>query len=116
MADILWPATLPQAPATFSQAPTGNTAIRTQPDDGPAKSRRRFTKAVIHGSMGWLLSIEQWRIFDNFYKVTCNEGTSFFVMNHPWYGEPRKFRILPTPKSSANGTMAVDVSCEWGLF
>lgn len=116
MADILWPSTLPQAPASFSQARTANNVLRTQPDDGPAKMRRRYTKAPTQGSMSWTFTLEQWAIFEQFYEVTCNMGTSFFVMNHPWYGATRKFRIIKPPAASANGTLAVDVQVQWELF
>ena len=116
MADILWPATLPQAPASFSQARNASAVIRTQPDDGPAKMRRRFTKAVVQGSMSFTLTIAQWLILEDFYEDDLNMGTQFFVMNHPWYGEPRKFRITKPHSSTAEGSLAVNVSMDWELF
>jgi hypothetical protein len=116
MADILWPATLPQAPATFSQARSGSSVLRTQPDDGPAKMRRRFTKSVKQGSMSFVLTLAQWNILEAFYETDLNEGTQFFVMNHPWYNAPRKFRITKPYNSSAEGSLAVNVSMDWELF
>lgn len=116
MADILWPATLPQAPASFSQARTPNSVIRTSPDDGPVKMRRRFTKATIQGSMSFTLTIAQWLILETFYETTLNMGTQFFVMDHPWYGQPRKFRIMKPHSSTAEGALAVNVSMDWELF
>lgn len=116
MADILWPTTLPQAPATFSQARTGNNLLRTQPDDGPAKTRRRFTKPVIQGSMSFTMSIAQWNILETFFATTLNEGTQFFVMTHPWYGASRKFRVTKPYSSAAEGSLYVTVTMDWELF
>lgn len=106
---VNWPATLPQQPASYSEEPQSIT-IRTQPDSGPSKSRKRFTKPKRTAQMSFLLTLEQWAIFDTFYYTTLDGGA--FPMNfvHPWTGVSKEMMISKEPSSADDGPLAVRVS------
>lgn len=116
MAAQTWPATLPQGPASFELGePEGNT-IRTTPDNGPTKSRRRFTKQVTKGTMSFMLTIPQYQTFKDFYRNNLNFGTQRFNFFHPWDQVIQEFKMTSEPKYSAEGTLAVNVSFSWEVF
>ena len=116
MATQTWPVTLPVGPQSFQQQPDESGVIRTQPDNGPVKMRRRFTKIPVRGTMAFTMSIAQRNIFKNFYENQLNWGTERFNFFHPWDQVVRDFRITKPYSESANGPLAVDISIEFELF
>lgn len=116
MATQTWPATLSQAPASFTAGEPEQNTIRTAPDNGPSKMRRRFTKSVTQGSMSFTFTLEQYATFVAFYEGALNFGTERFNFRHPWEGVMREFRIISAPKYTAEGFIAVGCSFNWELF
>lgn len=116
MATQTWPATLPVGPQSFDQAKDATGVIRTSPDNGPVKMRRRFTKIPVRGSMSFVMSIAQRNIFNSFYETQLNMGTERFNFFHPWDQVVRDFRITAMPRESASGPLAVAISVEFELF
>lgn len=106
---VAWPDTLPQAPASFSDTRKPVT-IRTQSDNGPAKVRRRFTKAVRKATLGFLLTIEQANILDAFYANDLNSGTVQMIFRHPWTGLDTPMWIVTEPAGQDSGPLAVQVT------
>ena len=116
MAAQTWPDALPVGPESYSESTDDSMVIRTQPDNGPVKMRRRFTKAAVRGTMSFTMSIAQRAIFKDFHSANLNYGTERFNFLHPWEGTMREFRITSQPKYSSNGPMAVTVSVDFELF
>ncbi len=116
MASQTWPATLPQGPTTFSEGNRDSILISTQTDSGPDKVRRRFTKPVVEGQMGFLLTLQQRKILKDFHEKNLNMGTERFNFFHPWDQVMREFRIVGQPKYAAEGPLAVSVTLSFQLY
>lgn len=106
---INWPSTLPQQPTSYTEDAAPIT-IRSQPDSGPSKSRKRFTKAKRRGQMSFLLTLQQWAIFDTFYFTTLDGGAIAMNFVHPWTGQTKEMMISKEPSSADDGPLAVRVS------
>lgn len=95
-----WPLTLPQSPliSGFELIKRPNT-IRSDVDVGRAKVRRRYTKKMEDMQCSFLMTQEQWNIFDAFFETTLNGGVNTFNFTHPWTGETLELRSADAPKS-----------------
>lgn len=110
-----WPATLPQAPASWSEQARSN-VVRTQPDSGPVKRRRRFTKAMKSARMDFLLTIEQRDTLKTFFETTLDDGLSSFTFTHPWSADSKTMWFAEPPTEAAEGALLVRVSCQVEFF
>lgn len=108
MATQLWPSTLPVNPANYSEQKQPVT-IHSQPDSGPRKSRRRFTKPVVKGQAEYLMTNEQAVILDNFWEDTMDAGAQKVWFLHPWRNVYVEARIPEAPTFAAEGPLAVTV-------
>lgn len=106
---IDWPSTLPQQPTNFTQDAEPMT-IRSQPDSGPSKSRKRFTKPKRTAEMSFLMTLAQWEIMDAFYFTTLDGGATSMNFVHPWTGVSKEMYITKEPKYADDGPLAVRVS------
>lgn len=86
MPDV-WPASLPQRLERegHSQGPADN-RIKSQPETGPAKRRRRSTAAVKPLSGRMTMSAAQFTAFETFYEMTLAEGALPFTFPDPMGG------------------------------
>lgn len=83
MASIVWPAGLPQRPLLASLRESFPTiAIRSQPDSGPPKARRRFTAGVRPWHVELSLSRDQVALLDEFHQSTTAGGSLPFEWVH----------------------------------
>jgi len=115
MAAVNWPITLPQAPASFNETKAKNT-ITTEPDTGPSKTRRRFTKAKKTANMTFMLTIEQYNILDAFYANEMLDGTVGVNFLHPWRQQMVEMRMPEPPSASNEGNLGVNVTCKVEYF
>jgi hypothetical protein len=106
---VAWPSTLPTFPAKYGEQKQPIT-IRTQPESGPSKSRRRFTKAITKGSMSFLLTNAQAVILDNFWTTQMQSGAVKVTMLHPWRNTPVDMLIPEAPNFSDDGPLNVSVT------
>lgn len=112
---VAWPATLPAAPASFG-AKAGPVTVRTQPDSGPVKSRRRFTKALYKGRMGFTLTNAQGQILDDFYTDDLQSGAVQMIFTHPWTGVATNMTITGAPDIVSDGPLNVQATFEVEYF
>jgi hypothetical protein len=103
---IAWPATLPENPSGYSEK-AGRNTIRTPPDSGPAKSRRRFTKSVKTGRMEFFLTLDQMATMKTFYETTLKDGSLSMDFNHPWTGVLTEMYITEPPDFNSDGPLMV---------
>lgn len=94
----------------------GDSTIRSDMDVGPAKVRRRITKAVDSITCSITLkTASEYSAFEYFYKTTLNGGVNQFAFNHPITGVQTDFRISKTPSFRPLGGSVFQVSMEWEI-
>lgn len=94
-----WPGSLPQKPLSNYSETTGVLVIRTQPDVGPAKMRRRGQRPDTL-SVQYDMSTAQVETLRAFVQDTLM-GTTRFEFPHPRTGSVVEVRIVP----QGDGTM-----------
>lgn len=112
---VNWPDTLPQFPGSWSEKPASNT-ISSEPDTGPTKTRRRFTKAKRTVTFSYLLTIAQYLILDDFYRNTMKDGLVSVTLTHPWTQQPVTLHFKDTPSYSNQDALGVSVSISAEIF
>lgn len=110
---ISWPATLPVSPLLDGFIETvPETIIRTDMDQGPAKTRQRTTAGVRYFKMDFMLTKAQTSIFDGFYLNDINGGASAFDFIHPRTGETLSLRLKSVPQYMAQNAKYFRVRLE----
>ena len=114
MATIVWPTTLPRALRADSYTEVlAEGTIRTEMDEGPAKVRALPTRDYDKVSGNILVTIAQWALLRDFYKVTTKGGVLPFewveMTDHSItvdyrFTEPPSIR--PLEKESTKGLLA----------
>lgn len=89
----VWPTSLPQKPLTNYSENTGVLVIRTQPDAGPAKLRRRGQRPD-NLSVQYNMSTSQVETLRGFIQDTLR-GTTRFGYTHPRTGQVVEVRVVP---------------------
>ena len=99
-----WPGTLPQnfSADGYDESPPDN-VIRSQPDTGPAKIRRRTTANVRPYKTTLRFTAAQMTTFETFYVTTLVSGSLAFDWNEPRSGSVKSFRFVSPPKYQARG-------------
>ena len=89
----IWPPTLPQMPLSNYSETTGVLVIRTQPDVGPAKMRRRGQRPDVL-NVQYDMSTAQVETLRSFIQDTLR-GTTRFGYTHPRTGQVVEVRVVP---------------------
>ena len=89
----IWPTSLPQRPLDSYSETTGVMIIRTQPDLGPAKQRRRAQRPDTL-NVQFNMSTAQCEILRAFIQDTLR-GTTRFGFTHPRTLEVVEVRVVP---------------------
>ena len=106
MAAIDLPSTLPQHPLSDGYSEVAQDgAIRSAPDSGAAKIRRRFTAIATYYGVRYQLTTTEKGYLDTFYRTTTRGGTLRFDWPHP-DGTTVEARFRSPPKFAA---LEVDV-------
>lgn len=94
MADQTWPESLPQRPLvnSYEEKPP-KTAMHTEMDSGPPKSRRRYTAQPRPIRMRFLMDSDQLETFDEFFNETIKGGALKFNFPEPRTQTIREFKI-----------------------
>lgn len=90
---VIWPTSLPQMPLDNYSETLGVLVIRTQPDIGPAKMRRRGQRPDTL-NVSYNMSTAQVEILRAFVQDTLS-GTMRFGYTHPRTGTVVEARIIP---------------------
>lgn len=90
---VIWPPSLPQRPLSNYSEKSGVMVIRTQPELGPAKQRRRAQRPDTL-SLQFDMSTAQCEILRSFIQDTLR-GTMRFGFTHPRTLEVVEVRIVP---------------------
>ena len=110
---VTWPMTLPPAPLLegFVER-TSETVIRTDMDQGPAKTRRRTTAGTREFQMTFIMTKNEIATFDDFFLNDINGGASSFDFIHPRTGETLNLRLKNPPEYQAQNTNYFRISLE----
>jgi hypothetical protein len=112
-----WPDALPQAPliSAYDESPP-DTALRTQMDAGPAKTRQRFTGGVRPVTWGMVLGVTETEILDEFYTQAVFGGTASFVLIDPRTKIEKSWRFTGPPKYTALSGDMFSVKCQMEMM
>ncbi len=112
MPNASWPGTLPSyALEGGYQERFQDQTIESQMDTGPAKIRRRFTKAIRFFSITMLMTPSQVDTFETFWNTTLKGGSLPFDWLHPRTRAAMSFRFRkPAPSYTVIGGTNVQVS------
>lgn len=118
MADIDWPAGLPQRPSwTNYQETPPNLVVRTQMDSGPPKVRRRFTAGVRPFKCGFdVLTATEIATLDDFFLNTTGGGALRFNWIHPRTGVAAELRFVSAPAYTAIGGLSYSVTMDMEIL
>lgn len=75
---ITWPPTLPLPTVDGFGVQPGDAILRTDMEAGLARQRRRFTAVPSIISVRWLMTRNQFAVFEAWYKFYAKEGAAFF--------------------------------------
>jgi len=75
---ITWPTTLPLPTVDGYGVQPGDAILRTDMEAGLARQRRRFTSVPSIISVRWLMTRNQFAVFEAWYKKYAKEGAEFF--------------------------------------
>lgn len=112
MANPTWPNTLPAYVVESGyQERFQDQNAESQMDTGPAKVRRRFTKAIRFIGVSMNMTTEQAAAFDTFWETTCKGGSIPFDWVHPRTRAATTFRFRnPAPTYTPFGGINVTVN------
>lgn len=97
----VWPAELPQVLRFPITQRRQSGKLRSEPDTGPAKVRRRFTARVTeYPGASIQLTGEQKAIFDAFYDDELAGGSLSFSWTDPDTRQPAMLRIKEEPEAN----------------
>lgn len=93
-----WPGALPQDQFIGLNDTRQPAVVRSQPDTGPAKMRRRFTAAPRFLTVPIVLDGSQRQTFDTFFITTIKEGSLTFDWEDPVDDTTVTFRFRTPPR------------------
>lgn len=102
-----WPATLPQSLEIegYTQSPA-DVLLRTAPDAGPAKVRRRFTAGIEPVKGKIMVTSTQLGYFRTFFDTTLFNGSLRFNWKDPITAAAKELRFTKQPSwTPLGGTM-----------
>jgi hypothetical protein len=107
---INWPSTVPARPSVrgFNQVGRDN-VVRSKPDFGPSKTRRRYTADTIYYSCQYEMTLGEWAYLEAFYWSTVASGTLSFNWVHPLTGTSTEVMFFGGPPSHSPLTPLVMV-------
>jgi len=103
MSDPIWPAVLPQVPIKdgYSEEPQDN-VVRSQPDAGPGKSRRRYTAIGVSTGVSYKMSESQVQTFITFWRDSIFDGSIPYKKAHHRTGVEKRFKATAPYKLASH--------------
>ena len=91
----------------------GETKIRSETEIGPAKMRRRVTRAIDTLSASIDLEFDDWQTLKDFHDTTLDGGVNTFEYVHPFTQVTATFRFVSAPSLSPMGGRMFKVNMQW---
>jgi len=80
MTAIIFPKSLPYPTVEGYSIRPEEAIIRTDMESGPARQRRRYTQTPSKITIKWIMSPEQFCLFEAWYKYYAKEGAEWFII------------------------------------
>jgi len=78
---IIWPSEkLPSPTIQGYGISPGEAILRTEMEAGPARQRRRFTQVPSRINVRWVMTQEQFAVFEAWYRFQAKEGAEWFLI------------------------------------
>ena len=77
---INFPKTLPYPTVQGYAIKPGEAIVRTEMEAGPARQRRRYTQTPSRITVKWIFNLEQFAVFEAWYKYYAQEGGEWFII------------------------------------
>ncbi len=77
----IWPTNLPDPLTSGYSIQPQQAFIRTDMDQGPARQRRRFTTTPTVYLVKWIMSEQQFGIFESWFRDEADDGAAWFTIN-----------------------------------
>ena len=77
---INFPKTLPYPTVQGYAIKPGEAIVRTEMEAGPARQRRRYTQTPSRITVKWIFNLEQFAVFEAWYKYYAQEGGEWFYI------------------------------------
>ena len=77
----VWPDRLPLPTIEGYGIQPGEAILRTEMEAGPARQRRRFTNVPSRITVRWVMSAEQFLLFEAWYRWAAAEGGAWFEID-----------------------------------
>jgi hypothetical protein len=113
---IIWPTSLQQEANYDYNETWSDGTIRSQPDEGPIMTRRRYTKIRKFAKMSIWVDRDQYNIFVNFYTNNILGGSLPFVWKDPITETSSQMLFLKPPSFSAIGPNNFKIDCELEVY
>jgi len=90
----------------------GDGTIRSQPEEGPLMTRRRYTKIRKFAKLSIWVTKEQYDTFYNFYNISIAGGSLPFDWSDPITETPAEMLFMKAPVISVVGPLNFKIDCE----
>lgn len=111
-----WPIDLQQN-ANYNYSETWDDGtIRSQPDQGPVMTRRRYTKIRKFAMLSVWVDRPQYDTFVSFYQVTIAGGSLPFIWKDPISEAESNMLFLKPPSFSSVGPNTFKIDCEVEVY
>ena len=77
---LRFPKTLPYPTVQGYAIKPGEAIVRTEMEAGPARQRRRYTQTPSRITVKWIFNLEQFAVFEAWYKYYAQEGGEWFII------------------------------------
>ena len=93
---INFPKTLPYPTVQGYAIKPGEAIVRTEMEAGPARQRRRYTQTPSRITVKWIFNLEQFAVFEAWYKYYAQEGGEWFYITLWEISSELEIRDRPT--------------------
>lgn len=111
-----WPSSLQQQANYDYNETWDDGTIRSQPDEGPVMTRRRYTKIRKFAKLTVWVDRTQYSTFVNFYQVTISGGSLPFIWKDPITEVTSNMLFLKPPSFSSIGPNDFRIDCELEVY
>lgn len=103
MATAEWPSTLPQSPLIEGFSCVPQDSVLRSKMDGYTKQRNRFTAVLYDVVEPYLMTVQQFADFKEFYHTTLGNGAEQFIKPDPESNVTAVYQFTDTYDSEFNG-------------
>lgn len=112
----IWPSSLQQNANYDYNETWDDGTLRSQPDEGPVMTRRRYTKIRKFAKLSVWVDRSQYNTFVNFYQVQIAGGSLPFIWIDPITEVSTNMLFLKPPNFSSIGPNTFKIDCDLEVY